>query len=901
MLREVDATRENHIRSLATSSAHIVFDRLRYQSDSVTCHSKSRPSHVRIKPNLSHLPFCNSGPSFGTSVQEEGTQINFDSDLPNTAVFCNHFRDKLSGLFKKTSNQIPNYGEVRQLKGGGRTDKAEGKRKAIAEDRPDRGGAKKAEGKEKGVGGEGEEEDDEEEPEKLRALCKRFNSLISYTSEVPINIIEFYQNLDSVQPTLQQIVENKINALQSNILKLFFRQNRTVSVGEEVDLFEENQKLLDVEDRLVANHTASQDACGPVSVIAFGIDWSALDGTKPKTAFYHRLCQGLPDNISIFEKLSAREAKKEMKKHHEEYCQWYRSNLEDQIWTPILMDLFWSVAAMGRKTRTPQFKALIELLVQEMPVDLLEEEDVAVTFVFRSWLNPFFNLQYKTIVMFEIIHPKLMLSQMTFEIFDEFFSSSEDSSGDEYKPHPSWCPRSKPTTSKASCSTKTSEANTKSDSSALTDLEDEEETKTRRGPRVSSMMQRNIHKREPFVHGSTTALQIEKGHSTDIEEAQVQCCKHSLVVVGGIRGGVGRGVIEQVHLHAESDDISLRCSLQENDYGDGRVDAFRIRRLWSPHAPRGGMQRPVARTRFASGGYGDPTHLERGCRTSPRGASILYLEIIRPVTAWKKKFWGVWHIEQSRDSNYKAFSLGGALVAPGSRATSLDPAKNMDGMAAGLVELPPLGTGHNNFPTFIELLRQAPHLASYIIRNRNVIILKFYPCQIEDCVVEFLSLLCRLESLGPFSMWAKDLDSYPSFTGSPEVEVEVQNSQPLPLPLKPLPLERYNLYLSGGIRGIQSPKGYTESPTKAYQPVPLCTSVPPEVDRGLAKVTLHNTLVSSITTNADHEPARRFLIHIFIFVALAFTNPHNIGATDENIGATNEEDSGTGPAYEEYN
>lgn len=40
-------------------------------------------------------------------------------------------------------------------------------------------------------------------------------------------------------------------------------------------------------------------------------------------------------------------------------------------------------------------------------------------------------------------------------------------------------------------------------------------------------------------------------------------------------------------------------------------------------------------------------------------------------------------------------------------------------------------------------------------------------------------------------------------------------------------------------------------------------------------VTLHNSVVSSSTTNADHEPARRFFIRIFIFVALAFTDLQN--------------------------
>ncbi|KAJ6487974.1 hypothetical protein C8R45DRAFT_1097823 [Mycena sanguinolenta] len=39
--------------------------------------------------------------------------------------------------------------------------------------------------------------------------------------------------------------------------------------------------------------------------------------------------------------------------------------------------------------------------------------------------------------------------------------------------------------------------------------------------------------------------------------------------------------------------------------------------------------------------------------------------------------------------------------------------------------------------------------------------------------------------------------------------------------------------------------------------------------------TLHNTVVSRSTTNADHKPARRFLIRIFIFIVLAFVDPHN--------------------------
>ncbi|KAJ7639632.1 hypothetical protein DFH06DRAFT_1138358 [Mycena polygramma] len=59
---------------------------------------------------------------------------------------------------------------------------------------------------------------------------------------------------------------------------------------------------------------------------------------------------------------------------------------------------------------------------------------------------------------------------------------------------------------------------------------------------------------------------------------------------------------------------------------------------------------------------------------------------------------------------------------------------------------------------------------------------------------------------------------------------------------------------SGGFRVHQgplygdqiSPKGYAELPSNVYKPVPLCTSVPPEVDRGLPKGGLPETLLSVI-------------------------------------------------------
>ncbi len=60
-------------------------------------------------------------------------------------------------------------------------------------------------------------------------------------------------------------------------------------------------------------------------------------------------------------------------------------------------------------------------------------------------------------------------------------------------------------------------------------------------------------------------------------------------------------------------------------------------------------------------------------------------------------------------------------------------------------------------------------------------------------------------------------------------------------------------------------------------------------------ITLHNALVSSITTNADHEPARRFLIRIFLFIALAFTDPLN-----ETADADDSDKKVDGEAYKEY-
>ncbi|KAJ7206723.1 hypothetical protein B0H12DRAFT_1080157 [Mycena haematopus] len=51
-------------------------------------------------------------------------------------------------------------------------------------------------------------------------------------------------------------------------------------------------------------------------------------------------------------------------------------------------------------------------------------------------------------------------------------------------------------------------------------------------------------------------------------------------------------------------------------------------------------------------------------------------------------------------------------------------------------------------------------------------------------------------------------------------------------------------------------------------------------------VSLHNTVLAKSTTNADHEPARRFLVRIFIFTMLAFIEPR------DGSGGRGREDNG---------
>src|ERR1700761_4621469 len=46
-------------------------------------------------------------------------------------------------------------------------------------------------------------------------------------------------------------------------------------------------------------------------------------------------------------------------------------------------------------------------------------------------------------------------------------------------------------------------------------------------------------------------------------------------------------------------------------------------------------------------------------------------------------------------------------------------------------------------------------------------------------------------------------------------------------------------------------------------------------------IALHNALLSASTTNADHEPARRYLLRVFTFIAQAFTDPYNIHVADD--------------------
>ena len=56
-------------------------------------------------------------------------------------------------------------------------------------------------------------------------------------------------------------------------------------------------------------------------------------------------------------------------------------------------------------------------------------------------------------------------------------------------------------------------------------------------------------------------------------------------------------------------------------------------------------------------------------------------------------------------------------------------------------------------------------------------------------------------------------------------------------------------------------------------------------------VSLHNAITAASTTNVDHEPARRFLVRMFIFVALAFTDLRN-GADKDSKQTHRPTDSG---------
>ncbi|KAF7344813.1 hypothetical protein MVEN_01642400 [Mycena venus] len=61
-------------------------------------------------------------------------------------------------------------------------------------------------------------------------------------------------------------------------------------------------------------------------------------------------------------------------------------------------------------------------------------------------------------------------------------------------------------------------------------------------------------------------------------------------------------------------------------------------------------------------------------------------------------------------------------------------------------------------------------------------------------------------------------------------------------------------------------------------------------------VTLHNVMLSAVTTNADHEPARRFLLRIFVFIALAFIDKENADLLDPKRQPTTKTSKGKGKA-----
>ena len=47
--------------------------------------------------------------------------------------------------------------------------------------------------------------------------------------------------------------------------------------------------------------------------------------------------------------------------------------------------------------------------------------------------------------------------------------------------------------------------------------------------------------------------------------------------------------------------------------------------------------------------------------------------------------------------------------------------------------------------------------------------------------------------------------------------------------------------------------------------------------------TLHNVMLSNVITNADHEPARRLLLRMFAFFAMAVLDPYNEQMLDEEF------------------
>lgn len=61
-------------------------------------------------------------------------------------------------------------------------------------------------------------------------------------------------------------------------------------------------------------------------------------------------------------------------------------NLGPQFGPVILLDPFWDVACLDRQSRSPEFRTLVDLLMEKMPLDpLIEEQELEATVASGRW------------------------------------------------------------------------------------------------------------------------------------------------------------------------------------------------------------------------------------------------------------------------------------------------------------------------------------------------------------------------------------------------------------------------------------------------------------------------------------------------------------------------------------